>query len=55
MSITVKNIKGITDLMDMSLGRLQEIVKDWEAWHASVYVVAKSQQQQKLKKRNTYT
>ena len=36
MSITVKNIKGITDSMDMSLGRLQEIVKDWEAWHFSL-------------------
>ena len=52
MSITVKNIKGITDSMDMSLNRLQEIVKDREAWDAPVHVVAKSQQQQKVKKRN---
>jgi hypothetical protein len=28
-----------TDLMDMSLGRFQEIVKDREAWYAAVHVV----------------
>ena len=33
---------GITDTMDMSLTRLQEIVKDWEAWHAAVHGVTKS-------------
>ena len=32
---------GITDLMDMSLSRLQEIVKDREAWRAAVHGVAK--------------
>ena len=36
-------LDDITDLMDMSLSRLQEIVKDGEAWHAAVHVVAKSQ------------
>ena len=35
-------LHGITDSMDMNLSKLQEIVKDREAWHASVHGVTKS-------------
>ena len=44
---------GITDSMDMNLSKLQKMVTDREAWHATVHEVAKSQIEQR--RNNTTT
>ena len=39
----MRRLDGVTNLMDMSLGELQDLLMDREAWHAEIHGVTKGQ------------